>query len=62
MDTLIGLRKNASIGEVPDHLKKTRRPRLPDKLTLCESKISVLGPELTEKELKNLPMQKIVQG
>jgi DNA helicase-2/ATP-dependent DNA helicase PcrA len=43
MDTLNGLRIEGSIGEVLDHLKKCRRPQLPDRVTRREDELAVLG-------------------
>lgn len=54
MDALIALRENGTIGEVIDHLKATRRPRLSDRVAGREDEIAKLGPEPTEEESKSL--------
>lgn len=54
MDRLIELRANGSIGQIIDHLKATRRPRLPDRIASREQEIAQLGLEVTEDEPKSL--------
>jgi DNA helicase II / ATP-dependent DNA helicase PcrA len=54
MDTLVALRENGAIGDVIDHLKATRRPRLSDRVAGREDDIAKLGPEPTEDEPKSL--------
>jgi DNA helicase-2/ATP-dependent DNA helicase PcrA len=54
MDALIVLRDTGTIGEVIDHLKVTRRPRLSDRIGGREDDIAKLGPEPTEEEPKSL--------
>ena len=48
MRTLLELRESGTIGEVLDHLKKTRRPRLPDRVQKTEAKLSKASPEEIE--------------
>lgn len=54
MNALIEIRENGNIGELIDHLKATRRPRLADRVASQEDDIAKLGPELTEDEPKSL--------
>jgi len=54
MDHLVALRDNGTIGEVIDHLKATRRPRLSGRVTEREDEIAKLGPQPTEEEPKSL--------
>lgn len=54
MDALIALRDAGTIGEVIDHLKGTRRPRLSDRVVHQEDDIAKLGPKPTEDEPKSL--------
>ena len=42
MDTLVALRGNGTIGDVIDHLKSTRRPRLSDRLADLDDEIAKL--------------------
>lgn len=51
MRTLLELRGSGTIGEVLDHLKKTRRPRLPEKVQKTEEKLSKATPEDIENNL-----------
>jgi DNA helicase-2/ATP-dependent DNA helicase PcrA len=54
MDALIALRNAGSIGDLLDHLKATRRPRLPDRLAAREDEIAAIGAEPAEDEPKSL--------
>lgn len=45
MDTLIGLRETGSVGDVIDHLRASRKPRLPDKLLERERDLLAFNPE-----------------
>jgi len=54
MDKLAALRANGTIGEVIDHLKATRRPRLSDRIAGREEEIAKLGPEPTDDEPTSL--------
>jgi DNA helicase-2/ATP-dependent DNA helicase PcrA len=54
MDALMALRDTGTIGELIDHLKGTRRPRLSDRVVHREDDIAKLGPEPTEDEPKSL--------
>lgn len=54
MDALLALRNSGTIGELIDHLKTTRRPRLGDRVAGREDDIAKLGPEPTEEEPKSL--------
>lgn len=69
MDALIALRDTGSIGELIDHLKGTRRPRLSDRVIGREDDIAKLGPEPTEdepkslkryRELRNVPYRELI--
>lgn len=69
MDALIALRDTGSIGELIDHLKGTRRPRLSDRIIGREDDIAKLGPEPTEdepkslkryRELRNVPYRELI--
>jgi DNA helicase-2/ATP-dependent DNA helicase PcrA len=52
MDRLIQLRNEGTIGEVIDHLKITRRPRLSDKVTIRENEIIKPKSDPVEDESK----------
>jgi len=54
MDALIALRDTGTVGDLIDHLKNTRRPRLSDRIAGREDDIANLGPEPTEGEAKSL--------
>ncbi|MEF2071037.1 UvrD-helicase domain-containing protein [Consotaella aegiceratis] len=54
MDRLMKLRANGSVGQIIDHLKVTKRPRLPDRVASREEDIGRLGPEVTEGEPNSL--------
>jgi DNA helicase-2/ATP-dependent DNA helicase PcrA len=54
MNTLVALRESGTIGDLLDHLKVTRRPRLDDRVAAREEEIVKLGPEPTEDEPKSL--------
>jgi DNA helicase-2/ATP-dependent DNA helicase PcrA len=69
MDALIALRDTGTIGELIDHLKGTRRPRLSDRVVHREDEIAKLGPEPTEdepkslkryRELRNVPYRELI--
>ncbi|MDE2441575.1 MAG: ATP-dependent helicase, partial [Betaproteobacteria bacterium] len=69
MDALIALRDTGSIGELIDHLKGTRRPRLSDRIIGREDDIAKLGPDPTEdepkslkryRELRNVPYRELI--
>lgn len=69
MDALIALRDAGTIGELIDHLKGTRRPRLSDRIVGREDDIAKLGPEPTEdepkslkryRELRNVPYRELI--
>jgi len=69
MDTLLAIRENGSIGEVVDHLRVTRRPRLSDRVAGREDDIAKLGPKPTEdepkslrhyRELRNVPYRELI--
>lgn len=62
MDALIGLREAGTIGEVIDHLKQTRRPRLTDRVLKREDDIARLGPEPGEDESKSLKQHRELRG
>lgn len=54
LDALLAFRATGTIGEVIDHLKATRKPRLSDRVSAREAEIAELGPEPTEDEPKSL--------
>jgi len=54
MDALLALRKTGTIGQIIDHLKVTKRPRLSDRVSERESEIARLGAETTEDEASSL--------
>ncbi len=62
MDALIALRENGTIGQVLDHLKATRRPRLSDRVSGREEDIAQLGPEETEDEPKSLKRHRALRN
>lgn len=62
MDTLLALRRNGTIGDVIDHLKSTRRPRLSDRLADREDEIAKLGPEPTEDEANSIKRHRELRG
>jgi DNA helicase II / ATP-dependent DNA helicase PcrA len=70
MDTLADLRVNGTIGEVLDHLKRTRRPRLSDPVAHREKELTNLGSEPTDDEpsiiqrqrqLRAIPYREVVE-
>lgn len=54
MDALQDLRLGGTIGQVIDHLKKTRRPRLVDGVAKREEEIKRLGPKPAEDEPRSI--------
>ena len=54
MDKIIDSRANGTVGQLIDHLKASRRPRLADRIAAREDEIAKLGPEVTEDEPKSL--------
>ncbi|MFW8642780.1 hypothetical protein ACOJBO_08370 [Rhizobium beringeri] len=44
MDALLDLRKTGTVGDVIDHLKKTNRPHLADKIIMREEDLARIGP------------------
>lgn len=54
MDTLMTLRDRATIGQVIDHLMRTRRPRLSDRVNEREEEIRRRGHEVAEDEPKSV--------
>ena len=50
MDALLKLRASGTVGEVLDHLKKTKRPRLPEKVALREKELAEQWQEPSEEE------------
>lgn len=54
MDTLGGLRENGTIGQVIDHLKHSRRPRLPDKVMRREEDLERADLEPAADEEKSI--------
>ncbi|MFS0735595.1 UvrD-helicase domain-containing protein [Sphingomonas sp. 1P06PA] len=62
MDALIALRDTGTIGELIDHLKSTRRPRVSDRVVHREDEIAQLGPEPTEDEPKSLKRHRALRN
>jgi DNA helicase-2/ATP-dependent DNA helicase PcrA len=62
MDALLQLRQNATIGEVIDHLKATRRPRLSDQVQRREDEIAQLGLDPAEDESKSLKRHRALRA
>lgn len=54
MDALQGLRLSGTIGDVLDHLKLTRRPRVTDKISRLEEALAALGQEPIPEDKKSL--------
>jgi DNA helicase-2/ATP-dependent DNA helicase PcrA len=60
MERLIELRKNGTVGDVIDHLRQSRRPRLPDTVELSERDLAQFDTAASEempralKELQDL--------
>lgn len=57
MDALLALRQSGTIGEVLDHLKQTKRPRLTDRVQRREGRLSLLeddDADLTPEERRSL--------
>lgn len=50
MKSLDALRESGTVGEVLDHLKQTRRPRLPDNVTRREDDMAAFDPAAEEPE------------
>jgi DNA helicase-2/ATP-dependent DNA helicase PcrA len=70
MEALEILRKNSTVGELLDHLKKTQRPRLADPVTRREEAMIAFNPESGEEEpnttqrhrrLRDVPYTEIVE-
>lgn len=49
MTTLLALRTNGTVGDVIDHLRASRRPRLPDSIVDREREIAGLDPDSAEE-------------
>lgn len=62
MDALQALRSSGTIGQVLDHLKKTRRPRLTDGVAKREDEIDRLGPEPVEDEPRSIGRHRALRG
>lgn len=54
MDALQPLRSAGTVGDVLDHLKLTRRPRLPDKIVRMGEELASLGQEPIPEDKKSL--------
>lgn len=54
MEALENLRKNSTVGELLDHLKKTHRPRLADPVARREEAMIAFDPESGEEEQKSI--------
>jgi DNA helicase-2/ATP-dependent DNA helicase PcrA len=54
MDTLCRLRREATIGNVLDHLKQSRRPQLPDQVMRREEELNRLNGAIIPEEAKSL--------
>lgn len=68
MNKLLELRNSGTIGQIIDHLKNVKRPRLSDAVINTESKLSKASPEeiaesrtfMETNKLKEIPYQEIV--
>lgn len=69
MSVLIGLRANGTVGDVLDHLKETRRPRLPDAVERRERELAEWVAEAGAEEpstisrlrnLRGVPYQQVI--
>ncbi|MFX3546436.1 hypothetical protein [Ralstonia mannitolilytica] len=49
MDALIALRRNATVGDVIDHLRQLRRPRLPDAIEERERELAAFDRDAGEE-------------
>jgi len=58
MDRLTRLREQGTIGDVLDHLRTTRRPRLADNVTRREEELTAFGPEPVAEEPKTVARQR----
>ena len=58
MDELDRLRQEGTIGDVLDHLKATRRPRLPDRVVRREEELAAVGGEPVEGEASGVTRQR----
>lgn len=56
MEALVGLRATGTIGEVVDHLKRTKRPRLPEAVETLEKELERIGDVAPEDESSNVTM------
>ncbi len=54
MEALENLRKNGTVGELLDYLKKTQRPRLADPVARREEAMAAFDPESGEEEPKSI--------
>ena len=62
MDALLAFCRVGTIGEVIDHLKSTKRPRLSDRVDEREKEIARSGPEETEDETNGLKRHRKLRG
>jgi len=69
MERLVELRSNGTVGDVIDHLRKTRRPRLPDSVERREKELEQFGQNTCEEmprvlnelaKLRMVPYQEII--
>jgi DNA helicase-2/ATP-dependent DNA helicase PcrA len=70
MDALANLRANATVGSVLDHLKKTMRPHLPDRVSRRETDLERAGPSEVEgeesavtrqRQLREVPYSEVIE-
>ena len=70
MDALQKLREEGSIGQVIDHLKRTRRPSLPDRILRRDEELRVLNGNLIPEDasalqrysrLRDIPYREVVE-
>ncbi|WP_204322622.1 hypothetical protein, partial [Streptococcus pneumoniae] len=61
MDGLADLRANGTVGSVLDHLKQTKRPHLPDKVSRREAEIGRVGPVEVEGEESTVTRQRLLR-
>ena len=62
MKSLDALRATGTVGEVLDLLKKTRRPRLPDKVTSREDEMAAFDPAAGETEKSSVNRHRRLRG
>jgi DNA helicase-2/ATP-dependent DNA helicase PcrA len=61
MDGLADLRANGSVGSVLDHLKQTKRPHLPDRVSRREAELERVGPVEADGEESTVTRQRLLR-